>query len=152
MGPIPVHPHVRLLRHINKTEACWFWLGYKNSKGYGMININRIPYYAHRISWESVNGPIPNNLHVLHKCDTPSCVNPTHLFLGTRTDNMSDCKNKERCAHKITLIEAELIRREYESKKNTQGKMRLQESLASQYKVSTRTIRYIVSEGRRLYG
>ena len=51
---------------------------------------------AHRVSWEFANGPIPENMCVLHACDTPLCVNPEHLFLGTLADNMADKEKKGR--------------------------------------------------------
>lgn len=51
---------------------------------------------AHRYSWMIANGPIPKGLWVLHKCDTPACINPDHLFLGTCRDNAKDCYRKGR--------------------------------------------------------
>ena len=51
---------------------------------------------AHRVSWELANGPIPENMCILHSCDTPLCVNPEHLFLGTLADNMADKERKGR--------------------------------------------------------
>ncbi|WP_394118326.1 HNH endonuclease signature motif containing protein [Xanthobacter lutulentifluminis] len=45
---------------------------------------------AHRASWMAFKGDIPNGLHVLHRCNTPSCVNPDHLYLGTNLDNAAD--------------------------------------------------------------
>lgn len=51
---------------------------------------------AHRIAWEMTHGTIPMGLYVLHRCDTPACVNPEHLFLGDQTVNMQDAKRKGR--------------------------------------------------------
>lgn len=82
----------RFWEKVDKTSDCWLWLGGKNGKGYGSFTEDR----AHRMSWRLAYGDIPNRLHVLHKCDNPSCVNPSHLFLGTNRDNAQDRKNKGR--------------------------------------------------------
>jgi hypothetical protein len=54
---------------------------------------------AHRIAWELTNGPIPAGLFVCHHCDTPGCVRPDHLFLGTAQENMQDASRKDRMLH-----------------------------------------------------
>lgn len=51
---------------------------------------------AHRVSWEFVNGPIPKDMCILHKCDNPPCVNPSHLWLGTQLENIKDRQLKGR--------------------------------------------------------
>lgn len=81
-----------------KTKECWFWTGHKNPLGYGKLcrNNQKTCYYAHRLSWEFHNGPIPEGMCVLHKCDNPACVRPKHLFLGTRLDNNNDMFTKRR--------------------------------------------------------
>lgn len=78
-------------------SGCHIWTGTTNSDGYGMIRRNNERVVqAHRISWELNKGPIPAGLCVLHRCDTPSCVNPDHLFLGTKSDNTRDACRKGR--------------------------------------------------------
>lgn len=77
-------------------SECWLWRGAKLKSGYGTVWNQRRKMLAHRLAWESENGPIPKGMYVLHKCDRPSCVRPDHLFLGTQTDNMQDCASKGR--------------------------------------------------------
>jgi hypothetical protein len=89
----------RFWNKVQKTDGCWLWTGYKKDTGYGLIysgDLSGKQERAHRISWILHNGPIPDNLHVLHKCDNPSCVRPDHLFLGTHQENMDDRERKKR--------------------------------------------------------
>ena len=84
---------------VLKTETCWLWQGAHMTHGYGVLNAggtNNIRRSTHRVSWELHNGPIPDGLAVLHKCDNPPCVNPDHLFLGTQADNLRDMSSKGR--------------------------------------------------------
>jgi hypothetical protein len=85
-------------RYIPIPESgCWLWIGATTEDGgYGQISQDYRRMLAHRLSWELYNGPIPEGMNVLHHCDTPSCVNPKHLFLGTQLDNAKDCWSKNR--------------------------------------------------------
>jgi len=75
---------------------CWEWMGIKNKQGYGLFTIKHKQYLAHRITYKSIYGEIPDGLFVLHKCDNPSCCNPNHLWIGTHQDNMNDMVFKKR--------------------------------------------------------
>lgn len=78
------------------NTGCWLWIGSSNKAGYGQMSFKGKLVGAHRVSWELRRGPIPERLCVCHKCDTPACVNPAHLFLGTRQDNTDDRSIKGR--------------------------------------------------------
>jgi hypothetical protein len=83
---------------VDKQEnGCWMWTASTVKDGYGYYKLsNGKSGRAHRISWELANGDIPKKMCVLHKCDTPRCVNPDHLFLGTDADNVKDMMQKGR--------------------------------------------------------
>lgn len=85
----------RFNSYIFKTESCWVWTGTMDVRGYGVISICRkgktIRLYAHRIAFLIKNGDYPlNGKKVCHKCNNPSCVNPSHLYEGTDVDNRRD--------------------------------------------------------------
>lgn len=89
----------RFWTRVNKTDTCWLWTGCKDRNGYGLIGKggrNGGCFFAHRLSWELHNGPIPDNLYVCHHCDIPLCCRPDHLFLGSQLDNIRDCSRKGR--------------------------------------------------------
>lgn len=71
---------------VYKTETCWFWIGGATSTRYGVFKHK----YAHRLSYEAFKGVEPGKMLVLHRCDNPQCINPDHLFLGTKSDNAFD--------------------------------------------------------------
>jgi hypothetical protein len=101
-------PEERFWAKVKKTTGCWLWAGAINSSGYGSFApAGRIVNSA-RYSWELHFGPIPRELHVLHRCDVRACVRPDHLFLGTNAQNVADRDAKGRVQHGERHVRARL--------------------------------------------
>ena len=89
-GPTPLH--------APWLSNCWMWTAATGHWGYGKLSSNKRWYAAHRRSYEMAHGPIPAGCLVLHRCDTPACVRPSHLRIGTARDNTQDMRSKGRAA------------------------------------------------------
>lgn len=84
-------------KHVDKAGECWIWTGKRDDWGYGVSGTKS--QKAHRVAWELANGPIPEGLLVLHRCDNPPCVRIDHLFIGSNADNTADMIAKGRARH-----------------------------------------------------
>jgi hypothetical protein len=82
----------------NGPNSCWLWTGAKGHHGYGFLNFRKRVWRAHRLSYYIANGAFDQSLCVCHACDTPLCVNPAHLWLGTNQENTADRDAKGRAA------------------------------------------------------
>lgn len=134
------------------STGCWNWTAGRDKDGYGRFWWREKTRGAHRISYEMAFGLFPDDLHVCHRCDNPSCVNPEHLFLGTTQDNVADMDKKRRrgknglsgeriAAHKLTKKQVAEIRSRYRWR-GIGGDDSV--SLAKEFGVSSTQIRAIV--------
>ncbi len=144
-------PGQRLILRVDHREnGCWL---YPVTGGhlYGRLRVNGKQVQAHRFSYEQDVGPIPEGMMVCHRCDTPACVNPDHLFLGSAQDNMTDKINKGRhrgakagASHhlaKLSERDVDIIRARLSGKEN-------QYKLAKEFGVSQALISKINSGQR----
>jgi len=119
-----VPPRVRLDDILERAipepnSGCWLWERGTQSEGYGCWPVGQRKYIlAHRMAFIIANGNIPAGMKVCHRCDTPLCVNPAHLFLGTQAENMADMRLKGRGwtpsfkgeAHPGALLNEDIVR------------------------------------------
>lgn len=135
-------------KFIKSESSCWNWVAYKKKNGYGQFWFEGYMRLAHRVSYQLYVGEITDNLQVLHKCDNPACVRPSHLFLGTIADNMHDCVNKGRNRYMVHSGEkhgsAILTEDEVKTIREMWANGARQVDLAKQFGVSQPTISGIV--------
>lgn len=83
-------------RSKSNSKGCRLWTGAKTHGGYGKIWFQGKLWDTHRLSYVLHIGPTPEDSFVCHTCDEPSCIEPSHLWLGDQFDNMRDCARKKR--------------------------------------------------------
>lgn len=139
------HVAIRIGVKVRFENDCWIYTaGDKEPRsGHMTIGYNGRTRLVHRVAWEITNGPIPDGLCVCHHCDTPRCVNPAHLFLGTQGDNTADrdAKGRQRSTRgvdhpncRLTDEDVAAIRADYVPYKNSTF------ALAKKYGVHQATI------------
>jgi len=129
---------------------CRVWTGGKNSGGYGHIRVYGRKTYTHRAMFEYFNGPIPQGMCVLHRCDVRACCEISHLFLGTNAENMADRGAKARSAigeqngsAKLTDVQAVEIFHAYQRGDKSRA------DLATKYDIGLTTVDSIVNRTER---
>ena len=132
---------------MNWPKECILWTRYRDRKGYGVADMCGHSYKVHRAVYQIFVGELQPKKFVIHTCDNPSCINPTHLRLGTPKDNSTDMVNKRRSATgeqhgraKLTWGQVQEIRRIY-LRRNRQ---RNGTALGKRYGVSFSTINGII--------
>lgn len=124
--PILVPAEMRFWVKVQRGPDCWEWLGHRDrGTGYGDFRVGDKHVKAHRFSYQTSYGQIPKGLFVLHRCDNPPCVRPSHLYLGTTLDNTRDMFARGRASlrhgehngkARLTWIAVRRIRRVYSGK------------------------------------
>lgn len=138
---------------LTNESGCMEYIGCVQGNGYARATVMRKTDYAHRHIYRLIHGDIPKGMDVCHKCDNRRCINPEHLFLGTRKENMQDAVNKGRQARGEVLSERRRGELSYLAKLNASDvrKIRARKAkgehignLAAEFCVSTDNIRRII--------
>ncbi|AOJ62449.1 hypothetical protein WJ32_08255 [Burkholderia ubonensis] len=141
-----------LMRRVVKVGDCLEFTGHICKAGYGLVWHEGKNRLAHRVSFELHNTPIMDAQDVMHSCDNRKCINPAHLSLGTRRDNMRDMIIKGRARHptgnkpantKATPEIAAEIRRRFKPYSRTDGSM----ALAREFGLAQGTV-WAILEGK----
>lgn len=146
-SPLPRNMPIKerlALRSVAQPNGCIIFTGNLNPAGYGRLWVKGRIYYPHRLSYMVNIGPIPAGMCVCHRCDSPPCINPAHLFLGTHADNAADMIQKGRAPYRpdIRQISAKLSKSQAIAIKNDSRSYR---QIANDYGISKSLVHGIKS-------
>jgi hypothetical protein len=144
--------HLRYFK--DQTSGCHKWMGGKDSWGYGVVCLNSKAVGAHRAAYEKHVGAIPPGMIICHSCDTPSCINPAHMWIGTHADNANDKARKGRTpkTNKTFSLNGKRNRPKelvMEIKKRLAEGVKNQSALAREFGVSSGFVNHIFRGTRR---
>lgn len=150
----PEHLARRLANGLDEAVdgECWNWARTTNNYGYGTLTVNGKTVFAHRLAYELGVGEVPEGMHVLHSCDNPRCINPSHLSVGTRSQNMKECseRGRARIPKQINLGEvngaSKLTEGDVVAIRGLLSKGLSQREIAARFKVSQQTISHIKND------
>lgn len=141
-------PDARFWSKVLKTTTCWLWQRGKDKDGYGKFSIRGKDLRAHKYSYMLFNGVYPLNMLVCHTCDTPACVNPKHLFIGSHQDNVNDMISKKRNVYGTKCHNAKYSFK-FISQVRNEARVYTQSYLSQKYQISKSTIQGWVSNRNR---
>ncbi len=138
-------------RLLDPKTNCWLWtkaLGRSSntSNGYGILRVNKHNYAVHRLSaWLWKGFSIESKLFICHKCDTPRCFNPEHLFVGSNADNIKDKCTKQRQSKGNQIWTAKLTPLDIQKIDYLITQGITQQEIANRYNIERSRISYIKS-------
>ena len=124
---------------------CWLWTGAATTSGYGSLTRNYVRQYPHRLVFEAHHGALAEGECVCHVCDVRLCVNPVHMFRGTKGDNVRDASGKDRISHGVRHVHAKLTEQDVIEIRDAYAAGDVSQSdLASRFGVSQMAISKVV--------
>lgn len=132
--------NLRFWSKVDKRFGCWEWIGAVNQSGYGVFWDEKKTHLAHRYSYGLKNPQPPKGMEVRHKCDNKLCVNPQHLTIGTKAQNLQDRNRRGRTASGVRNGRSKLTPRKVKEIRQRLTKGETQTSLAKEFGVSRKNI------------
>lgn len=150
--PMVTQEYLEAHTHPEPNTGCWLWSGSVNRGGYGKVircdSGRRREFLAHRIAWAARHGAIPAGLMVRHRCDTPLCVNPGHLLLGTAADNARDRDERGRTSRGVRMTTSRITEVDVRRIRADVGAGVPRRALALRYSMTPENIGHIVRGAR----